>query len=629
MESFLSGHVFVSHASADADTASAICRALEQRGVACWIAPRDIPPGVPFLEAIVGAIHNCEAFLVVVSQNANESLYVSSEVKTAWEARRRILPYRLADVRLSSELDFYTSRHQWVDARGRDAEEMADSLVAALGFSAAPPTVRENPAEAARSVPHSLPHSLPHGLPHGGPPRTGPRRGLLPWGLAAIAVVGLGAIAYFALRGDPAPAPLDVVPVVKGRDTGPVLAAADAGDWQEVSRLAANWSADERAALPRLVREGWAAFLREPGLRVLAPTPGELLETPTTTLRGEVAAFRADDRLIVQVQGRPVFDEVLTKAHFEVPVQLPQLGDVALDVLVRWRSEERARVHVDVSRVHECPPWCKKHEAAQAAAARAAALPIGFENELGMRFVLVPPGRAEIGAEEGDLLAQPDEVRRRVEFRKPFFMQVGEVSNAAYAAFHAAHRSGNVGAIPLDDPAQPVVRVAFPEAQRFAAWLSQTHPAYAYRLPTEAEWEYAARAAGGFSGAAVLANQGLARFVNFGDRSAAVAFAAWRIEAALDDRAVGPLPRDGREPNPLGLRHMLGNVAEWVADWYDTPQPGDVLAPQGPLDGTLKVVRGGSWGSEASETRLSSRFWWPPRMGDPFIGFRLVAEPTR
>jgi formylglycine-generating enzyme required for sulfatase activity len=156
-----------------------------------------------------------------------------------------------------------------------------------------------------------------------------------------------------------------------------------------------------------------------------------------------------------------------------------------------------------------------------------------------------------------------------------------------------------------------VERVSWDDIQTFLLALNAAHPDANFRLPTEAEWEYAARAGttGDYGGTGALDDMGW-YFGNSGSRTQFVGL---------------------RQPNAWGLFDMHGNVYEWVRDWYDAEyysvSPAD--DPPGPLGGSYKVLRGGSVDQDADHARSAYRYRSrPDRPGfTVYFGFRLVRDP--
>lgn len=163
-------------------------------------------------------------------------------------------------------------------------------------------------------------------------------------------------------------------------------------------------------------------------------------------------------------------------------------------------------------------------------------------------------------------------------------------------------------------PSGPVEKVNFFEAVAFCDALTQRERAagrlpegYAYRLPTEAEWEFACRA-------------GSTNRFSFGDDEAVAERFAWTLENA-EGR---PHPVGQKEPNALGFHDLHGNIWEWCSDWFTNYPNVAVTNPVGPPAGKFKVFRGGGWNNEAKFARASNRFMMEPARGIYFVGFRLA-----
>ena len=148
----------------------------------------------------------------------------------------------------------------------------------------------------------------------------------------------------------------------------------------------------------------------------------------------------------------------------------------------------------------------------------------------------------------------------------------------------------------------PVERVSWNDAQEFIRSLNGRFGGNRYRLPTEAEWEYAARAG------------------TTGDRYGNLDAIAWY----RDNSGGRTHPVGQKAPNAWGLHDMLGNVWEWVADWYGGYPGGAVTDPRGPVSGSDRVDRGGGWGVSASYCRSSTRFSDTPGIRNAYLGFRLL-----
>ncbi len=125
--------VFVSYASQDAAVANAVVEALERQGIKCWIAPRDVRPGAPYAEAIVRAINDASAFVLVLSGAAMASEHVSREVERAGSKHKQIVAFKIDVAALSAELEYFLSRSQWIDVMALGMPGALAKLVQAVG----------------------------------------------------------------------------------------------------------------------------------------------------------------------------------------------------------------------------------------------------------------------------------------------------------------------------------------------------------------------------------------------------------------------------------------------------------------------------------------------------------------
>ena len=228
-----------------------------------------------------------------------------------------------------------------------------------------------------------------------------------------------------------------------------------------------------------------------------------------------------------------------------------------------------------------------------------------FTNALGMEFVRIAPGTFTMGqAEGGDWDEAP---ARAVTLSRPFHMAVTEVTNAQYEAFDPGHRAfrGGDGFAQGDDEA--VVFVSWHDAAAFCGWLSEKE-GKPYRLPTEAEWEYACRAGTStpYWTGDTLPEEHRKHQETFW----------YPVPVGLH---VGMAP-----PNPWGLHDMHGNVEEWCLDWYG-PYNGDAQTdPVGYATGDFRVARGGSHSTDLPYLRSANRAAAPPEDRQWLIGFRVV-----
>lgn len=143
--------IFVSYATADRDVAFRIVGFLEGQGIHCWVAPRDVAPGVEYGHAIINAIEQCKALVLVLSDQSNDSQFVRKEVERAVSKTKVVLPVRIREVTPSGSLEFYISSAQWVDAWKTPMEQHLMPLVAAIKAMNSPDAapVRSAPLHAA------------------------------------------------------------------------------------------------------------------------------------------------------------------------------------------------------------------------------------------------------------------------------------------------------------------------------------------------------------------------------------------------------------------------------------------------------------------------------------------------
>src|SRR6202795_1048310 len=126
--------VFLSYASADAVVANQVCEFLESHGVACWMAPRDVKPGSVYADAIVRAINEATALVLVLSGAAMASEHVSREVERAGSKHKPIVAFRVDAAALSAELEYFLSRSQWIDVPALGMPAALVSLAEAVGL---------------------------------------------------------------------------------------------------------------------------------------------------------------------------------------------------------------------------------------------------------------------------------------------------------------------------------------------------------------------------------------------------------------------------------------------------------------------------------------------------------------
>ena len=258
-----------------------------------------------------------------------------------------------------------------------------------------------------------------------------------------------------------------------------------------------------------------------------------------------------------------------------------------------------------------------------------------WTSPLGMEFAWVPAGDFEMGSPEGEAGRDADEVQHEVRISEGFWIGKYEVTQGEWEAVMGSNPSyfQSCGA------RCPVERVSWEEVQEYIRKLNERESGsgYRYRLPTEAEWEYAARA-----GSAGATPEGELRIL--GKRNAPVLDRqAWYSgnsevsypggydcskfeEVQYEAERCGPHPVGLKQANGWGLHDMLGNVWEWTGDRYGAYPSGAVTDPRGPATGSRRVSRGGGWRFYARNVRSANRNTDSPsnRYLIISIGFRLV-----
>ncbi len=242
-------------------------------------------------------------------------------------------------------------------------------------------------------------------------------------------------------------------------------------------------------------------------------------------------------------------------------------------------------------------PWWPVSQT-QRAHADAQFAPLAIENGQGQKLVLVPAGAFQMGTPQGaDGWREDESPVHEVKLTRGFYIASREVTNGQYQWYQSERKRQEYG-----EPTEPVAFIGWFEAVEYCTWLTETEreakllpEGWEYRLPTEAEWEYASRAGA----------------------PAANSFADEPVQAA--------------QGNAWGLFAMRGGVWEWCLDWYGAKfyERSVLLNPTGPSDGTERVLRGGQWRPGTQGTRPGRRHSSDPQ--NAFVrqfGFRIVAAPA-
>jgi len=225
-------------------------------------------------------------------------------------------------------------------------------------------------------------------------------------------------------------------------------------------------------------------------------------------------------------------------------------------------------------------------------------------NSIEIKLVLIPNGTFMMGSPVEEEGRYDNEVQHKVTISRDYYLGVTEVTQGQYEKVMGTNPSKFQKQVILnkDSSMYPVEKVSWEDAVSFCKRLSELPDektaGRVYRLPTEAEWEYACRAESETA-------------FHFGGSSKLSDDFAWFGNSNKQTHPVGQ-----KKPNAWGLYDMHGNVFEWCGDWFNEYPKGAVSDPTGPKDGVLRVNRGGSWEFGAASGRSATRFFtvWPRRL---------------
>jgi formylglycine-generating enzyme required for sulfatase activity len=240
--------------------------------------------------------------------------------------------------------------------------------------------------------------------------------------------------------------------------------------------------------------------------------------------------------------------------------------------------------------------------------------PNAFVNRVGMRMVRIPAGSFLMGSPETEKGRYSGEgPQHEVTITRPFYMSACEVTQGQYQKVMEVNPSRFQGAD------KPVETVSWEDAVGFCRMVSERE-GRVYRLPTEAEWEYACRA-------------GSTTAFFCGDAPDDLGQYAWYRPRWLGDFLLFVFPEHfttrpvgKKRSNPWGLYDMYGNVWEWCQDWYGPYSPRPEVNPTGPREGRRRVLRGGAYANSPRQFRSAARCHYRPSNGLDNVGFRVVCE---
>ena len=224
-------------------------------------------------------------------------------------------------------------------------------------------------------------------------------------------------------------------------------------------------------------------------------------------------------------------------------------------------------------------------------------------NSLGMKFVYIPPGTFDMGSHFDEPGRGKDEQPYKVTMPRGFFIHTTEITQGQWQAVMGSNPSH------FDDCGLdcPVENVSWNDVQKYIYRLNMLEETNSYRLPTEAEWEYTARA-------------GSSTWFFFGNDVHKFGDYAW----FKNNSGNIPHPVAQKEPNQWGLYDVHGNAWEWCQSWGGPYPSGSATNPTGPGNGNFRIVRGGSWFYGMLQARSANRFYLFPDDRNYTVGFRLV-----
>ncbi len=230
-------------------------------------------------------------------------------------------------------------------------------------------------------------------------------------------------------------------------------------------------------------------------------------------------------------------------------------------------------------------------------------------------MIYLPPGAFTMGSPTNEVDRQTGEgPQTTVTLREGFWIGKHEVTQAEYEALTGLNPSYFRG-----DPSRPVDSVSWFEATDYCVRLTRQEQAAGriatnsvYRLPTEAEWEYACRS-------------GTSTRFSYGEDAGYTQLANYAWHAGNSGQATHSVGQ--KLPNPWGLFDLHGNLWEWCQDWWDAYVGGNAIDPQGPATGSERVIRGGGWLYQARFCRSAQRNALSPDRSGSGVGFRVVLDP--
>lgn len=400
------------------------------------------------------------------------------------------------------------------------------------------------------------------------------------------------------------------------------------GEYKGQSPLEVALSPGSRATV-RIFKQGY-----EPASRVVEVRSGDN-RTLSINLNAETATVRilanpADAGVYIDGVYRGKADQTVELSTTAHTIEIRRDGYVTHSTSITPRAGIAQQIRVDLKTLEQ---------------ARREAIQPQIQSPTGQKLKLFEATAITMGASRREPGRRANETLRKVQFSRPFYLAETEVSNAEYRRFDRSHSSGDAQGNSLNGDKQPVVNISWEQAALYCNWLSaqaSLTPFYlvnngkvtgadtranGYRLPTEAEWAWAARDRGNATPLKYPWGDEMPpppRSGNYADISAAAILG--NIIRDYSDGHIATAPVASFPANSKGLYDMGGNVAEWIHDYYDISIPGadeTETDPTGPKTGEHHVIRGSSWAhGTITELRLSFRDYGSDKRDD--VGFRIA-----
>jgi formylglycine-generating enzyme required for sulfatase activity len=594
--------IFLAHSSIDKELVRKLYKELKKRGLQPWLDEEDLLPGQNWRIEIPKAIRECEYFIACLSERAiHKQGYVNKEFRMALDIYAEkppgsiyLIPLKFDDCGVPDiqhpELGAKLRDIHWLDYWKSDGLERLLKVIG-NGKEGGPASsgpkekVPENNSKWEESPPKEVKtDSSVHGN--------------MPSWVMAVSVVSalvfitvLLVIALFV--SDPTRFQIFVFRIVLA------LAAAAFG-----ATLPGFFTFRMSFSAKGFVHAGGALglfvliFLVNPPELIAPPSLQQTAESqPGIDADTKKNELKKESRISVQTDPENAAIKILNIAQkFYQGMELSP-GDYYLEVSAPGYKSQKKWVTLSAGEDKRMEFRLNSVEPAEK-----------FSNSLGMEFVYIPPGSFMMGSPKNEADRDNDESRHRVSLTQGYYMGTTEVTQGQWQAVMGRNPSE------FKDCGEecPVESVSWNDVLEFIRKLNQRESNYQYRLPTEAEWEYAARA-GTTTPFSFGSTLGTDQANYYGNGSKGI----YRRKT---------IPAKSFSPNAWGLYNMHGNVWEWCQDWYGEYPSGNVIDPQGSQSGDDRVLRGGSWSYEAGSCRSADRVRDEPGNRLNVSGFRLAAS---